>query len=390
MAQHDQTQPHTHPSGGFAAWLKRFKRFFRVRERRLETHRLERDIDKLEHERRREKTALLQQRRFYENLLRRRPASSLSSTPAPAPTAVSAPAEKALVKEKPESPFKRVEPVAETVAAPVAETETPRPSEPVSQPAPSALSSTLSKVFAKAKPAETPQPLPPETKKPESSAGRSRLAQKLAAEREKEEQSQQKTEVEERFWQPYGSVKTNLVKDQGVLFFNWRQRLLVLGLSLVLCCLALSLVYVGLLVWQKERLDASATTFANFDAINTEISKNEKDIQDIVSFNRKLELVSFVLANHVYWTNFMTFLEDNTLKDVYLENFGGELNGTYTVPAVAKNLDTVSLQLEVYKAYPKMRSVTYANAQTVDGAPGTDPITKFNLQMSLDPSVFMK
>lgn len=107
-------------------------------------------------------------------------------------------------------------------------------------------------------------------------------------ERAREIEFEQKNKVEERFWQPYGSVKMNLVKDQGVLFFNWRQRLLMFSLSLILCCLAISLLYVGLLVWQKERLDASQATFANFDAINVEISKNEKDIQEIVDFNRKL------------------------------------------------------------------------------------------------------
>lgn len=102
------------------------------------------------------------------------------------------------------------------------------------------------------------------------------------------------------------------------------------------------------------------------------------------------ELVGFILSNHVYWTNFLTFLEDNTLKDVYFESLSGDLTGTYSLPAVARSLDSVSLQLEVFKAYNKIRTVTYSNAQTVTGPTGSEPTTKFNLQMSLDPSVFMK
>lgn len=218
----------------------------------------------------------------------------------------------------------------------------------------------------------------------------SSLVKKLAEERKLEEAVKSKNEVESRFWQAYNGVKANLIKDQGVLFFNWQQKMLTLSLSLILSCLAISLVYVGLLIWQKEKLNDNQATIANFEAINIEVLKNEDELKEITAFNKKLDIVSFILNNHVYWTSFLAFLENNTLKDVYYESFTGDLTGNYRLPAVARNLDAVSLQLEVMKAYPMIRSVQYSSSQTVTATKDSPAIVKFNLEMSLDPKIFIK
>jgi len=218
----------------------------------------------------------------------------------------------------------------------------------------------------------------------------SSLVKKLAKERETAEATKNKNDVESRFWQPYNGIKANLIKDQGLIFFNWRHKILILILSLILCCLVVSLAYVGLFIWQKEKIDANRVALSNFKAIENEVKKSEDELKEITVFNNKLNMVSFILSNHVYWTNLLTFLENNTLKDVYFESFTGDLSGKYTVPAVARNLDAISFQLEVMKAYNLMKSVQYSAAQsdtTVKDAPAT---VKFNLEMSLDPKIFIK
>ncbi len=380
MAQHEHNQAAaTPPSGGFAVWMKRLRRFFRLQRSAVGSHRIKKDIERLEKERLEEKTALLKQRRFYENLLRRRGHTRDHASNEQSATVAS-------TEQSNAGPAESVNPVVsakDRIPKAGKESETPVKASPEKKIEKPSSFFSMFRYKTEVPPAEAASSVV-------APAGRSRLTDTLRAEREAEEKTQERDEVEQRFWQPYGGIKTNLVKDQGVLFFNWRQRLLMLSLALILCTLAISLVYVGLLVWQKERLDANEATFANFDAINTEISKNEKDIEEIVLFNRKLELVSFVLSNHVYWTNFLGFLEDTTLKDVYLEGLEADLTGTYSVPAVARNLDTVSLQLELYKAYPKMRTVAYSNAQSVAGAAGTEPVTRFTLQMTIDPSLFIQ
>lgn len=209
---------------------------------------------------------------------------------------------------------------------------------------------------------------------------------KLAKEKEKELAWQERTQVEKRFWQPANAVKPNLIKNQEVVFFNWHENFLVLGLSLMMCCLTIGLLYVGLLIWQKERLDTTQVALQNSKVIDQQIALGEQEAVEIKVFTQKLNLVSSLLDNHVYWSNFLKFLEDNTLKDIYFGSFSGDLSGDYTLPAYAKNLEAISLQLEVMKVYPKIKSLTPDTGEkTADGK-----ALEFNLGMSIDPTIFIK
>ncbi len=192
--------------------------------------------------------------------------------------------------------------------------------------------------------------------------------------------------VEKRSFEPSRAVKPNLIKNQEILFFNWHEHALVFGLSVVMCCLVISLVYVSLLIWQKERMDNNKVTLLNVKAIDEQIIKTEKEVREIKDFNGKLISLSTLLDNHIYWTNYFSFLEDATLKDVYLKSFVGDISGEYTIPALARNLDAVSSQLEVMKSYSKVKSITPET-----GSPNeVDKTIPFSLGMSIDPLIFTK
>lgn len=212
------------------------------------------------------------------------------------------------------------------------------------------------------------------------------LKSKLAKERESEVTLQERNSVEQRVWQPSNGFNPNLIKNQEVIFFKWHENILVLCLALVMCCLAISLTYVGFLIWQKERQDSSKIAFLNVKVIDDQIAKSEIEIKEIKEFNKKLVLVSGLLDNHVYWTNFLDLLESTTLKDVYYEKFSGDISGKYTIPAVASSLEAISLQLEVMKGYDKVESVAPDTGQT--SADGSQ--VQFNLGLTVDPLVFTK
>lgn len=344
----------------FVIWLKKMTDFFRRNQRAASASRIKKDINRLEEERSKEHAALLKQRHFYEDLMKKKTTEDTEKTLTVRTTESSE-------KKTTENPEVKPEIKPEIKIQPKSEIKTEiKPVVEVSKSISSVFKSALSVVnFPKSK----------------------SLAKKLAKEREEEESIRSKSEVEGRSWQAYNGVKANLIKDQGVLFFNWRDKVLTLVLSLVLCCLAISLVYVGLLIWQKERLSFNQSTLANYDAINIEISKNEKEVQEIVDFNKKLEAVNYLLSNHIYWSNFFSFLEDNTLKDVYFSSFSGDLSGNYKIPAVARNLDAISTQLEIMKTFNMVKGIQYSAAQNKDKASST---VQFSLELSVDPRVFIK
>lgn len=379
--------------------LKKWLRLFRAWRHHAAAVRLKREIARLEKERLMEKTALQRQRRFYERLFRRqvntlrppmtplppRPVSA-AAEPMPAPAAVppAAPAKAIHVPDFAEymaaAAKRRAEkPLPLPVPPPPAASSAPLPPAPVPVPVPAAAPSHQSP-----KP-----PLPPRAgrlSKVLGGFGQGSLAKKLAQEREQEKAFQERNEVERRFWQPYAAVKPNLIKNQATVFFNWHEHFLGLILSVVISCLTLALVYVSLLVWQKERLQNNQTLIINTKAIESQIDKNEHDIREVIAFNDKLTLVASLLDNHAYWSKLLVFLENNTLKDVYYENFKGDLSGTYAIPAIARSLEAVSLQTEVMKAHGLVKEAHY------DLKPSGDAKDKvfFTLGLSLDPEIFIK
>jgi len=414
------------PSVGFLSFVKNIIRALKRTKKAAVTLRVKRDIGKLEHERSKEHADLLRQRNFYERLLRRGGGLRVNSTlekifNKPVETkesridkiVASSELKKSVIEKIPEPP-KPVDIESALLEAPayqgpssqdiyplkkiqLPEIKKEEPIVPVVPVAPAQIKESIAEPLVKAtKEVKEEKKLAIVSsenkiiKKIKSLFIFGSLAKKLAQERQEEEAAKSKTDVEGRFWQPYDGVKANLVKDQAVSFFNWQQKMLTLALSLILCCLAISLVYVGLLIWQKEKLNDNKATLANFDAINAEVVKNEDDLKEITNFNKKLDMVQFLLNNHIYWTNFFNFLENNTLKDIYYEKFTGDLTGKYKIPSVARNLDAISLQLEVMKAYNMIKTIQYSSAQSDNTNKDVAATVKFNLELSIDPKIFIK
>ncbi len=405
-------------SSDLKLWFKKIGRLFRRADKKVSDLQLKHDISHLEKQRTKEHTELLRQRKFYENLLKQKK-ENLAPPVKNKINELGIHKSNLLNKELSISPkTEDPKPIVEQVTPEIK--EVPLPTQKPSHESTEIKASSQDIIL----PSTSSQIVEPEITSTKASfkldqtkisngkklirsknngfkkfnifktinqtVKHSSLAKKLAQEREAEEAVRHKKDVEERFWQPYNSVKANLIKDQGLVFFNWQQKLLTLFLSLLLCSLAISLVYVGLLIWQRERLNDNKTVLANYEAINAEVLKSEGDIKEIVDFNKKLEIVSLILNNHVYWTNFLAFLEDNTLKDVYYSSFSGDLSGSYSLPSFARNLDTISLQLEVMKSYKMMKTVQYNSSQSIPAVQDRPAMIKFNLDISLDPRVFIK
>jgi hypothetical protein len=222
-------------------------------------------------------------------------------------------------------------------------------------------------------------------------------AKKFQEERLKHETSQEREQVENRAWQSYNIVATNLIREQRSMFLNWQGKILLLLLFTALSVLACVLIYGFLLVWEKDKLNSNDYVFKNLDSITQQIAHEESQAQEILNFNDKLTAVAYLLNNHIYWTNFFKFLEDNTIPEVYYESFSGDLSGKYILPAVAKDFRSVSTELKVLQANSdKVLSVSSGGAETAAsqppaGAAATSSASvNFNLDLNFDRSIFIK
>lgn len=232
-------------------------------------------------------------------------------------------------------------------------------------------------------------------------------ANKFKDERLAHQGQSQKEQIENRSWESFGVVHTNLIREHRGMFLNWQSKILWLLLFVAIAGLASIAAYGFLLILEKDKISSSQGAFANLTGIVAQIQSEEVYAEEILTFNNKLLAVDYLLNNHIYWTNFYKFLEDNTINDVYYEKFSGDLSGKYILPAVAKDYRSISTELRVLQSVSdKVLGVDTGGAESANkGATPTTPVTttegssatttpntnvKFDLNLNLNRSVFIK
>ena len=95
-----------------------------------------------------------------------------------------------------------------------------------------------------------------------------------------------------------------------------------------------------------------------------------------------------MFGQHIYWTNFFKFLEDNTIKDVYFTGFAGDTGGRYSLNALANNYGNIAEQVNVLKNNKKVTAVEAAAGELVSGDRDNATKVKFTLNFSISKSIF--
>ena len=232
------------------------------------------------------------------------------------------------------------------------------------------------KIEKKEEVSQPPSPVQEEEKKTESREEKKQREISLA----KEQESSQ-------------AMETNLIKDEVILFFDWRKAWVSLSISVLLVVLALGVAY-GLLSWQALEKEKQSQVFTQrFVEIDKEIKAVEQEVGPALVFKKKLSLVNSILSQHIYWTNFFKFLEENTLADVYYLGFSGDNKGKYSLSANAKDFSLIEAQV---KKFLEDKRVTMASVSQGTVSTTSNKITgetagiNFELKLNVSPSIFTK
>lgn len=139
-------------------------------------------------------------------------------------------------------------------------------------------------------------------------------------------------------------LEVNLIKEEAQLTFNWKRNIKPLLFALGVTIFVIIELYLGLDWWQQDEE-------ARLRQIKNEIKQVRQDVEDIrntvpdaLAYKEKTEDVKFLLENHIYFTNFFSWLERNTLSTVSFNGFSGDLEGEYYLPGVAGSFAEVSWQ----------------------------------------------
>lgn len=184
-------------------------------------------------------------------------------------------------------------------------------------------------------------------------------------------------------------LATDLIKGEIITFFDWKKNIIILIFFILLSGLILAGSYQALDVWEKSRQQQIRDFTEKFRTLSVDIRQAEKDTRRILFLQKKLEAVKTLLAEHVYWTNFFKFLEEDTLADVYYSGFSGDTKGNYVMPATTKNFDMIAQQIKTFEADEAVRRAVTSGGQKVKSRDRAGSVS-FDIQLSVDPNLFFK
>jgi hypothetical protein len=188
----------------------------------------------------------------------------------------------------------------------------------------------------------------------------------------------------------YRVIETNLIKGELVTFFDWRSKIFVTLSAILLPLFVVVIFYYGLTFYQKSQQAKNLAQLQKFSELEQDIKKEESNLKEIIDFQAKLKIVSQIFSQHIYWTNFFKFLEDNTIKDVYFVNFEGDTSGNYAMDAVTTNYSSIAEQVNVFKKNAKISAVLAEGGEMIAGNEKNKSLVKFILNFSIAKNIFIE
>jgi len=189
-------------------------------------------------------------------------------------------------------------------------------------------------------------------------------------------------------------LEVNLIKDEIRISFDWNKNLSVLAVVLFIAGLFLIEIYLGLDWWEKQENLRLQTLSEKIAAVNQEMTKLKSAADEALTYKEKTSEATKLLADHVYWSNFFSWLEKNTLSSVKYGGFEGDLTGKYNLSAKAKSYADISWQVKAFlnSSSTKAATVTSANTGTGGnaGEVSKNPEVDFTLKLEIDPAIFKK
>jgi len=165
--------------------------------------------------------------------------------------------------------------------------------------------------------------------------------------------------------------------------------------AVILSWMIIFTIYGGMLWYQGHLMNNVQQVQLRIKEIDTEIESYQPWQEEALAFNTKVEDISKILDQHIYWTAFFSFLEANTLPEVRYQNLSGDVAGIFTLSATAPNYETVAKQIALFQNSDLISNVSVSSATATLATP-TENINagiagiKFNISLTVKPDVFYK
>lgn len=166
------------------------------------------------------------------------------------------------------------------------------------------------------------------------------------------------------------------------------------AMILVLVILVMVIIFGGLYFYLGQSVRTLATEIlkvrADLAITNQKIKDVEEQKTQALTLQKQIKAANKLLENHIYWTNFFSFLEKNIVADVYFSNLVGTSDGQIILTSIAKSYGAVSKQIVSFKTAEEMESVSISSASASIDPEGKVSEVNFDARLKLKPEMFLK
>jgi hypothetical protein len=187
-------------------------------------------------------------------------------------------------------------------------------------------------------------------------------------------------------------LEVNLIKNEMQIAFDWNRHLGTLLFAVVVTMLFVAEIYIGLNWWTDYEGKRVLASEEKFNQVSQNIRDLKTESNEILAFKKRVDAADSLLENHIYWTNFLNWLEKNTLSTVTYSGISGGIDGVYDLAATANAFREVSWQTRAFMADSSVISVRVDQASlqksdNVEGDTSSDTVG-FSLNLEVNPQIF--
>ena len=174
-------------------------------------------------------------------------------------------------------------------------------------------------------------------------------------------------------------------KIDGRHYFN------LLVAAFLMTAVVVAQIYFMISWWEKNSSTSEDLT-KNTARAQKEIKNFQKTADEALDFSKRADLITPLLDNHIYWTNFFRYLERNTLSTVTFEGFTGDNKGEYTLEAKSLHYSDINWQVKKFLADDYTLSATVSEGTSGDKGTGklSTPISSSTDQSIIDQGKISK
>lgn len=125
------------------------------------------------------------------------------------------------------------------------------------------------------------------------------------------------------------------------------------------------------------------TLQSNIDTVDQSINSNN-EAQLVAFYSQTMNLQS-ILRNHVLFSRFLTWLQNNTQANVWYTQFAFSQGNQITMTGSAKTEADINQQIAVFEATPLVKNLVISNV----GLPASNGTWSFAATLLMDPSIFV-